>query len=306
MAAFNVKLDEENANMEDGSLNDIDPLSNLDRMLEEMINSRADTEDLDVLERDASTPLQDEQSDTARAPAEPEAEGQRLDTPLLPDSPPPPYESDDAPPPYGPYPPVSPISNSNETWDSYDEYEEEAVIRPWVEVEINSWRSRAAGLLWHVTNEFRNQGHVAISHELMRNMYRNTLLVDENPGALGVVVATLQSISTIGGAEFIFNSWSHREGRSLPARVPLPNVVLPSIQPWNAPGFWEYDLWSLIVSILNHLLAQGTPATEDAFLDTIRDCFTSAGGNPWIVGLAVFTAYYIYRTPWFWSILFRQ
>lgn len=56
-------------------------------------------------------------------------------------------------------------------------------------------------------------------------------------------------------------------------------------------------MWSLIVTVLNRLLAQSVLGTEDAFLDSIRDVYVAAGQNPWVVTLAVFMAHFIALAP---------
>lgn len=178
-------------------------------------------------------------------------------------------------------------------------------LRPWATVAITSWRATASGMVWHVLDTFVRQAHVGIDHETMRIMHQYLPPVDGNEESLPVVILAVQVLATIQHGHYVLTAWARRDGRPVPPYANLPAVLAPRIQPWLMEGFWNYNLWGLTVTIINRFLARPSLGSETDFLDSLQDVDVSAGQNPWVVTLIVFTAYVVALSPWAWPTVFR-
>lgn len=131
-------------------------------------------------------------------------------------------------------------------------------------------------------------------------------LVNNNPASISVTIVVKQTLATIGNVDQVFRFWALQEGRALPPDHGLPPAILPPIQPWSIDSRWGYDLWTLVVMVLNEYLAQPRPIAELAFLETIRHCYVASTPNHWIVDLTVHVATVVRLSPWAWGTIFRQ
>lgn len=248
----------------------------------------------------------------------------RLDTPSFSNTPPLPYElNDDAPPPYEGPEDLRSVSYGNENesdwssdesaWDSDSEGEALAlpapvaiVLGPWSDIEIDSWRVEATGMLWHLLTTCCYEGHIDVNHQLMCELYVRLPVVGNIPQCLPVMVSVLQTLATTEGAETTLRWWSAQEERALPPSPLLPTVRLPSLIPWARSDFWSYATWSMNTCIISRFLAQPMPRSEDDFLETIPDLYRAAAGNEWMVELCVHVLYDVRNFAWSWMVIFRR
>lgn len=135
------------------------------------------------------------------------------------------------------------------------------------DIQINSWRARRTGLTWQLLRIFVVQGYPEITPELLAGLHNTMPMIHEHPASISVAISTIQTLSIIGHAEFVFNFWARQEGRALPPYIGRSIVTWPSIRPWEIDVRWGYDLWTLMV--LNEYLVQPRPAGELEFLGTI-------------------------------------